>query len=420
MKIFLNSQEATVGLAAAAVLANMVPFVGNILSVVAVAVAACSSSADSKELSKTIAKEVDKAIAKNALKEQTASLKNVQTFLGYLKKKDSSPASKVSKVNDIHGRLNTMVNIYSAKDSVFTRNPVMALKGLFSLAMTVAAFQPVKNAIDPGLRDSLTACNLKEAMLEFRRLTVGVRLKAFTGRCRYDNRNNEVNNNVNAQIRITESKTYNDKGYTTSDTMPCNNGCKDLRINECCFEDTVTGTKFKGGNLETCAYGYLGVLRQRVEKLFDKPLATLKKACRKDIEDRKRTPTGKGFFQLRIDETYILADMKGSRCDNMNQKCDLYVIVKLNDDKVFTTTRKDGAQYAKFYETYKSGAISKTDTITIEAWDHDKWPLKDDLIAKWTKTVKELLEGSGKFEYTSVDTKQYLKYTAKWQDEFSP
>lgn len=101
-------------------------------------------------------------------------------------------------------------------------------------------------------------------------------------------------------------------------------------------------------------------------------------------------------------------------CRLGNIKCDIYVKVLIGSETYQTTTAADSSN-PYFNESFETGKVRKSDSITLQIWDNDYGVNDDDLLFEQKLTVSKLLEDVG---IGGQDSKNIygIHYCANWYD----
>lgn len=96
----------------------------------------------------------------------------------------------------------------------------------------------------------------------------------------------------------------------------------------------------------------------------------------------------KARLKIHIIDGKVLNDSCDGKILGINDYCDLYVTVKINGVKVYTTKTIDGQQHAQFNEKFTTADKFTADsTVFIQMYDKD--PTIDDPMAQWTLEPKD-------------------------------
>lgn len=101
-------------------------------------------------------------------------------------------------------------------------------------------------------------------------------------------------------------------------------------------------------------------------------------------------------------------------CRLGNVKCDIYVKVLIGSETYQTTTAADN-NYPSFYETFETGKVRRSDSITLQIWDNDYGVNDDDLLFQQTLTVSKLLQDDV-IAVVGEKTIYKIFYCANWYD----
>lgn len=125
--------------------------------------------------------------------------------------------------------------------------------------------------------------------------------------------------------------------------------------------------------------------------VFKGPIEMAHKICSETIH-RDKYPFDGNRGRLIIRVKQAIDTMQTSGCDQFSH-CDFYIKIFINSEEKYRTREIDETDNPKFNEVFVSDAISKTDTIRVEAWDSDSTS-NDDLMQTVEGDVSHFLSNA--------------------------
>lgn len=278
---------------------NYGPYLRQIIAILPVVQNAVASEHEWKH---SLYKMIPDARRRSTAENDIRSLEGALRHIGYhIRKLDPNKNltidSRAAIVTNIHESLDSMVNKFSQRQSVFRKFPLVAMPMVLALASLISLFIPVSTALAPEMeRKSLISCKLYESLILYRPLAAESRLLKLdivdsTGAPIH--KRNPINNVL--------LKPFNEYGYnqTKDQSISCRRDCRptDGEHIYVCLRDPLSGTEYdcdKRYEMYNCLFSYMEFVRHRVESIFTDPIKLLLKGCSIEARNRPRfTKTGK-------------------------------------------------------------------------------------------------------------------------------
>lgn len=278
---------------------NVVPYVGQVASLMPLLRNALAEESDVYDkLAIAIPDASQRSTAQTDVRAMRGALQTISDNVEFLKSGIFESTSEVAVVHDIHGGLDTIVNIFNDPEAIFRKYPLVAVNILFVLASTVAVFAPIQQKIVPALtKKSRTPCKLKKVLLEYREHAVENRISKIEMKVA-----RVTLESTHFAIREIMDKPFNKSGYNKqSGILTCGRSCVQGYY---CLTDTVSGEQFDTGvtftgyyrqydhdteNSHACLMSYMGFIRHGIEKAFEDPLDLIMNIC----TEKNKAETGK-------------------------------------------------------------------------------------------------------------------------------
>lgn len=238
----------------------------------------------------------ERVVVANDIRNMEYSMKNISRSVRLLREENRfTSQKKTTMVQTIHNSLETVISRFAHQQSIFRKYPLISIPPIFALASFLAIFDPIANALVPSFsRRTVTSCQYVETLKQYRALAVHDRLnRTEIVWIRGDNLIEKSSMMANV-----ERRPYNQYGYnqTNSGTIQCTRGCRGKRDDlDICLEDLLDQKEFYAGirpQMHSCIFGYMELLRHRVERVFEDPINLVNKTCTDLMRNRPKIPTG--------------------------------------------------------------------------------------------------------------------------------
>lgn len=261
---------------------GMIPEIGPLFSLITVFRNLLAEESDWKgTFTRAISRETKRQISLDGIRLMESTMKSVESQFQLLSNSNPSLKSRKMVALILQNSIDTMINYFDRRDSLFKKYPLMSAPPLIELSLLIAFFYPLSNALNPWETQQLKiACKIRNVLLDYRERAVEERLDELNISPSIDP--------ISLYKRLAEIRTmpYNPNGYNSSKQMDCEVGCQSTGA--ICIKDNYsTNEYFNSWSYERCLNDYVGFVRHRVEDAF--PFDLLNMLCNETLP----TSTGK-------------------------------------------------------------------------------------------------------------------------------
>lgn len=226
----------------------------------------------------TFEQEMDKRIREIITNERINSMKStLGTITSLIETLEDSPAEKTetTTVNILLvSLLDTMLNQFDQYNSLFKRFALVGAPILIELSLMVAIFEPIAKTIIPNkIGRFKLSCKARDLLFDYRPFVLSNRLE-------------KLNTNLEHMVSV-KNAPYNSKGYSTTNTLLCEEECSEKRGKRgLCLADEFGTKKYSVNSnnaLTKCLIGYGQHIRHLLEETF--PFEELDTICGKKAKE---------------------------------------------------------------------------------------------------------------------------------------
>lgn len=355
---------------------------------------------------KAIPQAIDQSHAINDLIWLQSTLNTIYQQFNQLKADGIQEHEVQTKLEIIQNELMKMINLYAQENVVFRRYPQFSIPVFDSIAILLRMFEPLREKAIPNRKTAQMACRVQDLVEDYRELNVFHRLQGIRYKtvCGTPAGFHVCNSQPDDGFKRTVIKSHDQNGYNSKGYIGCyTSGCA---LPAHCLIDR--GTKYEPDGRgptseEECTMDYIGLLRQRIEKKYDRSYNMLGNVCTSHVR-YQQSKTGYGWLKL------IFLTAHGESCD-ISSYCDLYIRLSIDDNAVYTTRVVDEEDNPFFYEMYESKKINKHSRFELNL--RDKNVFQDKSLVRFIGSLSESRRLIGKRFGTN-----YFHISVLWRDEY--